>query len=710
MATDLVELSPDRFINRELSWLEFNSRVLAQAEDTRLPLLERVKFVAIHASNLDEFFQVRVAGLKGQVAAGLTRPTHDGLSPRVQLSEIRDLVDAQLARVAALWRDDLGPSLAEAGICITSWTDLDVDDRKYLGDEFENRIFPILTPLAVDLGRPFPFISNLSLNLGVILRGVDRATHLFARVKVPNLLDRFLLMPDGERVVPVEQVIAAHLDLLFPGMETVDHVVFRVTRNADLAIDEGEAEDLLEAVEMELRRRRFRSVVRLEVEGEIAPEARDLLVDELDIEPEDVSVSAIPLDLAELWELYALDRPDLKEPEWSSVTAPELRNGDEQMDVFAVLSERDVLVHHPYTSFSTSVQEFIRQAAHDPRVLALKLTLYRTDGDSPIIESLVHAAEQGKQVAVVVELKARFDEEANIGWARRLERAGVHVAYGLLGLKVHAKTCLVVRDEPAGIRRYCHIGTGNYNSKTARLYEDVGLLTANREIGRDVGHLFNFLTGYGSEVDYEHLLVAPHHLRTGLQALIDGETALGPEGRIVLKMNSLVDPELIDALYLASQAGVPIDLIIRGICCLRPGVPELSETIRVRSLIGRYLEHSRVYAFANGRGRGEPTYLIGSGDWMPRNLDGRIEALCPVLDPDLQARLDHVLATCLADDQLAWELDADGNWTRVVGDAGINTHDALRLDAESQSSSSPRDRSEVDAARDRLSWLRRIHP
>ncbi len=707
MTTDRVELSPDRFINRELSWLEFNSRVLAQAEDARLPLLERVKFVAIHASNLDEFFQVRVAGLKGQVAAGITRPTHDGLSPRAQLSSIRDAVDAQLDRVAALWRDELLPSLADAGICITAWDDLDVDDRKYLADEFENRIFPILTPLAVDLGRPFPFISNLSLNLGVILRGVDRTLHLFARVKVPNLLDRFLVLPDGERLVPVEQVIAAHLDQLFPGMETVDHVVFRVIRNADLAIDEGEAEDLLEAVEMELRRRRFRSVVRLEVEGDIAPEARDLLLDELDIEPDDVSVSEIPLDLVELWELYALDRPDLKEPEWAPVTAPELRGGDDAVDMFAVVGERDVLVHHPYTSFSTSVQEFIRQAAHDQRVLALKLTLYRTDGDSPIVESLIHAAEQGKQVAVVVELKARFDEEANIGWARRLERAGVHVAYGLLGLKVHTKTCLVVRDEPAGIRRYCHIGTGNYNSKTARLYEDIGLLTADREIGRDVGHLFNFLTGYGSEVDYEHLLVAPHGLRSGLRALIEGETALGPDGRIVLKMNSLVDAELIDALYGASQAGVPIDLIVRGICCLRPGVPQLSETIRVRSLIGRYLEHSRVYMFANGRDRDEPTYLIGSGDWMPRNLDGRIEALCPVLDPDLQARLDHILTTCLADDQLAWELDPDSTWTRVVGAGEHHTHDALRLDAERRAAP-PRDRSEVDAERNRWSWLRRV--
>ena len=705
MAADRLDNDPGRFLNRELSWLEFNSRVLAQAEDAGLPLLERVKFVAIHAGNLDEFFQVRVAGLKDQIAADISRPAPDGRTPRAQLTEINAAVDAQLARIAGLWHAELRPALAEAGICVTDWADLDVDDKKYLGDEFENRIFPVLTPLAVDLGRPFPFISNLSLNLGVILRGVDRSARVFARLKVPNLLDRFLLLPDGERFVPVEQVIAAHLDQLFPGMETVDHGMFRVTRNADLAIDEGEAEDLLEAVEMELRRRRFRSVVRLEVEGEIASEALDLLVDELDIDRAAVSVSSVPLDLVGLWELHGLERPDLKEPSWASIPAPELRDGDQPVDMFDVLRERDVLLHHPYTSFSTSVQEFIRQAANDPRVLAIKLTLYRTGGDSPIIDSLITAAEQGKQVAVVVELKARFDEEANIGWARRLERAGVHVAYGLLGLKVHAKTCLVVRDEPDGIRRYCHIGTGNYNSKTARLYEDLGLLTADPEIGRDVGHLFNFLTGYGREVDYEHLLVAPHLLRDGLAELIEGETALGPAGRIVLKMNSLVDPDLIDALYVASRAGVSIDLIIRGICCLRPQVPGLSENIRVRSLIGRYLEHSRIYKFANGRGEGEPTYLIGSGDWMPRNLDRRIEALCPVLAPDLQARLDGVLDTDLSDDRLAWTLDGDGRWTRVEGGVGINTHDVLRAEAE-QRATPNHERPDVPA--ERLSWLRRV--
>ncbi len=678
----------ERLLNRELSWLDFNARVLALAADERVPLLERVKFLAIFSQNLDEFFQVRVAGLKDQLAAGLTATTADGRTAGQQLAAIRERALDLVVEQERIFLTEVAPALAAAGIVFSSWSQLDDDDVKHLEQVFEARIFPVLTPLAVDPSHPFPYISHMSLSLGVLVRDPVVDERRFARLKLPTNLPRFVVMPDGERFVPLEQVIAAHLDQLFPGMEVVDHFAFRVTRNADLTLEEEEADDLLAAVEMELRRRRFRRAVRLEIDATADEATRSLLQRELDLEDDDLYRFAGPLDLGGLWAVHDLDRPDLKDPPFSPVTPLQVgldADGDddhaaELPDVFEVLRAGDVLVHHPYDSFSATIEEFIRQAALDPRVLAIKLTLYRTSGDSPIVKSLIGAAERGKQVAALVELKARGDEQRNIEWARRLEEAGVHVVYGLFGLKTHTKTCLVVRDDPDGIRRYCHIGTGNYNNRTARLYEDLGLLTADVEIGSDLAHLFNYLTGYARDVRYRRLVVAPHELRGHLRELVEGEARLGVNGRIILKMNSLVDPELIEALYAASAEGVSIDLVVRGICCLRPGVEGLSEHIRVRSIVGRYLEHSRIYYFANGVASGVPTYLIGSADWMPRNLDGRVEVLVPVLDAALQGRVQEVLDVNLVDDVLAWELGPDATWRRVVGaddDAAVDTH--LRL-------------------------------
>lgn len=679
------DLDARRYRNRELSWLEFNERVLALAEDDRVPLLERAKFLAIFGQNLDEFFQVRVAGLKDQVAAGVGGTSPDGRTAVQQLLDIRDRLDAALPRMQATFLDRVAPALAEAGIRLSSWSDLDEDDGKFLVETFDERIFPVLTPLAVDPGHPFPYISSLSLNLAVLVRDPETGTRRFARVKVPPLLPRFVLLPDGERYVPLEQVIAAHLDRLFPGMEIEQTCAFRVTRNADLTLEEEEAEDLLAAVEIELRRRRFGRAVRLEIDAAMSDEVRDLLQRELDVEDDDVYVSVAPLDLGGLWSVYGVDRPDLKYPAYTRVTPARLSSEDgERADVFAAIRRGDLLVHHPYESFRTTVEEFVRQASVDPGVLALKMTLYRTSGDSPIARSLIRAAEQGKQVAVIVELKARFDESANIEWARALETAGVHVAYGLIGLKVHAKTTLVVREEADGLRRYCHVGTGNYNPETARHYEDLGLLTCDPAVGDDVTRLFNELTGLGRSVEYRRLLVAPRTLRREIVELIRGEAAAGGgAGRITMKMNSLVDPEMIDELYAASQAGVDIDLIVRGICCLTPGVPGLSVNIRVRSIVGRYLEHSRIYRFANGAGPGEPRYLIGSADLMPRNLDGRVEVLVPVHDPALQGRLDEVLDVVLGDDVLAWTLGPDGRWLRSPVGGRRETHAELqRITAE----------------------------
>jgi polyphosphate kinase len=669
---------PERFSNRELSWLEFGARLLDLAEDERVPLLERVKFLAIFSEGLDEFFQVRVAGLKDQVDAGLRTRSADGLRPSEALRAIGTRVAELVDRQSRIFVDSVVPALAEAGVRVADWSSLDDTDREHLTEAFNRQIFPVLTPLSVDPGHPFPYISNLSLNLivrvGDPITGVERV----ARVKVPPLLARFVVMPDGERFVALEQIIAAQLATLFPDMVIGEHYAFRVTRNADLVLDEDEADDLLAAVEMELRRRRFGRAVRLEVAAEISDDMRDMLVHELDLAPEDCYDIGAPLDLGDLWGVYALDRPDLHEEAWAPMTPPRLANaGNETADLFAVLRERDVLVHHPYDSFKTSVEAFIAQAAADPDVLAIKQTLYRTSGDSPIAASLIEAVEAGKQVAVVVELKARFDEQANISWARALEEAGVHVVYGLVGLKTHSKAALVVRREEDGIRRYCHIGTGNYNPRTARQYEDLGLLSADPDLGADVGDLFNFLTGYSRYARYRKLVVAPMALRQRITELVEAEAAAGPEGRIAIKVNGLTDPDIIDSLYHASVAGVPIDLVVRGVCNLRPGVPGLSDTIRVRSIVGRFLEHSRIYRFG-GIGTRPLTLLIGSADLMERNLDRRIEVLAPVLDPELQARVLEVFDLNLSDDTNSWVLGPDSTWERVPTVEGVSTQRRLQ--------------------------------
>ncbi|MEA3020572.1 MAG: polyphosphate kinase [Actinomycetota bacterium] len=675
----LVSAPDQRYLNRELSWLDFNARVLAIADQAATPLLERAKFLAIFSQNLDEFFQVRVAGLKDQVAAGLGRPSDDGLTPAEQLDAIRARVTELLEHECRIFLDELSPELAEVGIRFSNWDELDDDDRSYLVDVFERQIFPVLTPLAVDPGHPFPYISTLSLNLAVMVRDPDSLERRFARVKVPNLLPRFIVMPDGERFVPLEQVIAEHLSSLFPGMVIERHHPFRVTRNADLTLEEDEADDLLAAVEVELRRRRFGRAVRLEVAGDIDPEILDLLVRELDLTDDDVYMSDAPIDLSGLFTLVDLPRPDLKDDPRQSVTPPRLVGPeDEPVDLFARIRAGDILLHHPYESFTKSVEAFVRQAAIDPKVLAIKQTLYRTSAGSPMVAALIRASEAGKEVAALVEVKARFDEQANVAWARALEEAGVHVVYGLVGLKTHTKTVLVVRQEDDGIRRYCHVGTGNYNEKTARTYEDLGLLTCDPDVGADLTQLFNYLTGYGRQERFRKLVVAPGQLRPRFAQLIAQEARAGTSGRITLKMNSLADDDVIEALYDASQQGVQIDLIVRGICCLRPGVAGLSDNIRVRSIVGRYLEHSRIYCFANGRGPGRAAYYIGSADLMPRNLDRRVEALVPVDDRTLQDRLREILDVNLADDELAWELVADGSWQKVVTRHGVNTHRELQ--------------------------------
>ncbi len=671
---------PHRVLNRELSWLEFNERVLALADDPSIPLLERATFLAIFSQNLDEFFQDRVAGLLDQVAAGIRLRAPDGRSPTAQVRELAARARVLVDREERLFLEKVAPELAANGIVLSSWEELDDDDRQHMVGVFQSRIFPVLTPLAVDPGHPFPYISNLSLNLAVTVRDPVTEERRFARVKVPPVLSRFVVMPDGERFVPLEQVIAAHLDQLFPGMVIDDHVAFRVTRNADLTLEEEEADDLLAAVEMELRRRRFGRSVRLEIDAEASPEVRELLMRELDVDEHAVFEHVGPLDLGGLWAVHALDRPDLRDEAWPAVTQARLSAPDgEPFDIFEAIAEGPILVHHPYDSFVTSVEELVHRASRDLKTLAIKITLYRTSGDSPIVRSLVRAVNRGKQVAALVELQARFDEANNIEWAKVLEEAGVHVTYGLLGLKTHTKTLLVVRDEDDGIRRYCHVGTGNYNSKTATRYEDLGVLSADPDLGADLTQLFNYLTGYGRNISYRRLMVAPHSLRPGITDLIEGEVAAGPgRGRIVMKMNSLVDPQMIDQLYAASCAGVEIDLIVRGICCLRPGVPGLSERIRVRSLVGRYLEHSRIYWFANGTEDDQPLVTFGSADLMPRNLDRRVEALTVVSDPAIEAQVREVLDVNLADDSLAWTLDADGAWQPIKGDGTVHAQEHFR--------------------------------
>ena len=695
-----------RYINRELSWLEFNRRVLALAESEDQPLLERAKFLGIFSSNLDEFFQVRVAGLKDQLAAGLSGTAPDGLSVSDQLKLIRVEVQDMLAQRSRTYRDALVPQLADHGTRLVPWSSLGPSDMAYAESMFEAQMFPVLTPLGVDPGHPFPYISNLSLNLAVMVRDPQRGDRRFARVKVPPLLPGFLALPDDERFVPIEQVIAAFLGELFPGMEIESCHAFRVIRNADLTLAEEEADDLLEAVEMELRRRRFGRAVCLQVEATFNPEVRDLLARELDLRPDDVYEVEGLLDYGGLWAVHGLDRPELKDEPFSPVTPARLSSlDDEPVDMFAAIAGGDIFVHHPYESFTMSTEAFIQQAANDPSVLAIKQTLYRTSGDSPVVTALIRAAEKGKQVAALVELKARGDEAANIGWARALEQVGVHVVYGLIGLKTHAKTALVVREERQGIHRYCHIGTGNYNSSTARLYEDVGILTASPALGEDLTDLFNFLTGYSRQAAYRQLIVAPLALRSKIVELIERESSYGTNGRIVWKLNNLVDRKVIDALYSASQSGTQVDLIVRAMCSLRPGVPGLSDNIRVRSLAGRYLEHSRIFyfsagassAFGNG-GLGAPSrqrhdgevgdlaatrsgwpglpeggcYLMGSADMMERNLDRRVEALVDISSNDVKARLREILEVVLADDELAWDLLPDGTWKKVPVTKGFN--------------------------------------
>ena len=655
---------PD-LLNRELSWVDFNERVLCLAEGADAPLLERAKFLAIFSNNLDEFYMVRVAGLKRQVAAGLSSRSPDGRTPREQLAAIADKVEPLVQRHASVFSQQVAPELAEVGIKILRWKDLDDSHRARLDTFFRERIFPVLTPLAVDPGHPFPYISNLSLNLAVLVRDPsDRRIH-FARVKVPPVLPRFIELEPEPIFVPVEDVIAANLNDLFAGMEILEHRAFRVTRNADVELQEDEAEDLVTALEDELRKRRFTPAVRLEVEEGTPEHVLELLIRELEVDEADVHHIPGLLDLRGLLDLYELERPELKDPPFVPVPPRDLPVGDDGIpDVLGTIGENDVLVHHPYDSFKLSVQRFIEQAADDPHVLAIKQTLYRTSGRSPIVDALIEAAEAGKQVVVLVEIKARFDERANINWARALEQAGCHVVYGLVGLKTHSKLSLVVREEGSKLRRYVHVGTGNYNPTTARLYEDLGLLTADPQIGADVNHLFNYLTGYSRDREYTSLIVAPDSMRRRITQLIENETAIatrGGDGRIIMKLNSLVDEEIVAGLYSASQAGVRIDLVVRGICVLRPGVDGLSDNIRVKSILGRFLEHSRIFYFGNG---GRDDIYIGSADMMHRNLDRRVEALVGVTSPKPKADLVTILELALADNDSSWLLGPGGGWTR----------------------------------------------
>ncbi|WP_308409446.1 RNA degradosome polyphosphate kinase [Streptomyces pinistramenti] len=667
---DGEELPSGRFLDRERSWLAFNERVLELAEDPATPLLERANFLAIFASNLDEFFMVRVAGLKRRIATGVATRSASGLQPREVLDLIWTRSRELMARHAACYQQDVAPELADQGIHLIRWPELTEKEQARLFTLFRQQIFPVLTPLAVDPAHPFPYISGLSLNLAVVVRNPVSGHDHFARVKVPPLLSRFL-EASPQRYVPIEDVIAAHLEELFPGMEVRAHHMFRVTRNEDLEVEEDDAENLLQALEKELMRRRFGPPVRLEVEESIDPSVLDLLVQELKVSEAEVYPLPGPLDLTGLFGIGALERPELKYPKFVAGTHRDLAEVESASapDIFAAVRARDVLLHHPYDSFSTSVQAFLEQAAADPDVLAIKQTLYRTSGDSPIVDALIDAAESGKQVLVLVEIKARFDEQANIKWARKLEEAGCHVVYGLVGLKTHSKLSLVVRQEGEVLRRYAHVGTGNYHPKTARLYEDLGLLTADPQVGADLSDLFNRLSGYSRRGTYRRLLVAPRSLREGLLQRIAKEIAHHRSGRpayVRIKVNSMVDEAVIDALYRASQAGVPVDIWVRGICALRPGVVGLSENIRVRSILGRFLEHSRVFAFGNG---GEPEVWLGSADMMHRNLDRRIEALVRVSDPAHRVALNRLLETGTSDSTSSWHLGPDGNWTRHAVDA-----------------------------------------
>ena len=681
-------LPEDRYLNRELSWLDFNARVLALAADTSLPLLERAKFLAIFASNLDEFYMVRVAGLKRRDEMGLKVRSADGLTPREQLRRIAERTQQLATRHAQVFMESVRPALATHGIEFIRWADLSESERTELSTYFTEQVFPVLTPLAVDPAHPFPFVSGLSLNLAVTVKSPDDGGEHFARVKVPDNVDRFIRLDgtDGERetirFLPMEELIGAFLPVLFPGMEIVERHAFRITRNADMDVEDRD-EDLLQALERELARRRFGPPVRLEISGNMSEHMLGLLLRELDVDPGDVVQVPGLLDLKSLWQVYAVDRPALKERPFVPVTSPAFADR-EGKSIFATLREGDVLVHHPYESFSTSVQRFIEQAAADPNVLAIKQTLYRTSGDSPIVDALIEAADAGKQVVALVELKARFDEQANIKWARALEDAGVHVVYGLVGLKTHCKTCLVVRREGSAIRRYCHIGTGNYNPKTARLYEDVGLLTAAPDIGADLTDLFNSLTGYSRKISYRNLLVAPHGIRKGILERIEREVEAhraGGDGLIRVKANAIVDEQIIDGLYRASQAGVKVEVVVRGICALRPGVAGFSENIAVRSILGEFLEHSRVMHFG-----AIDEFWIGSADMMHRNLDRRVEVMAQVRDRRLTDYLQEVFASAMHPATRCWELGSDGDWTASPQDGHeVRDHQVWLMEKHRQS-------------------------
>ncbi|MUL36327.1 polyphosphate kinase 1 [Gloeocapsopsis dulcis] len=684
--TEINLKDPQYYFNRELSWLEFNHRVLHEACDPRTPLLERLKFLAIFSSNLDEFFMVRIAALKEQVVAKVSQLTPDGRTPQEQLEAISQRLRPLVTQQHQHFEQVIRPTLAKEGIHILDYIDLNQEQRTYLQHYFEEQIFPVLTPLAIDPSHPFPFISNLSLNLAVVVKNPETEAEFFARVKVPKALPRFLALPEALGVqikgkpvrwtgVLLEQVLAHNLESLFPGMNIQEYYLFRITRDSDLELEEDEADDLLQAIEQELRKRRVGgSTVRLEIEAQTPEPVKAKLLQELDLAESDVYPIQGLLGLSDLMSFMALPLPELKDPPWKSVVPPrvqgisvsqlnpEIQESEERKDFFSVIKEGDLLVHHPYESFSSTVLRFITQAAYDPDVLAIKMTLYRTSGDSPIVNALIAAAENGKQIAVLVELKARFDEENNIYWARRLERVGVHVVYGVTGLKTHSKIVMVVRREGDRIHRYVHIGTGNYNPKTARLYTDLGLFSCREDLGADLTDLFNYLTGYSRQRSYRQLLVAPVNMRDRVLALIRREVEHchnGLTGRIVAKMNSLVDPQIIATLYEASQAGVQIDLIIRGICCLCPGLKDISENIRVISIVGRFLEHSRIFYFHNN---GQEEIFIGSADWMPRNLDRRVEAITPIHDPKIAKDLQEILGVMLADNRQAWDLQPDGTY------------------------------------------------
>ena len=673
-----LESFADRYTDRELTWMDFNRRVLEQAEDRDLPLLERAWFLAIFSSNLDEFYMVRVAGLMRRIKAGITPVRASGLDANQVLAQVTARAKELTARQAALFQEDIRPALAERNVSILGWDELEPHQQERLTRYFRHHIYPVLTPLAVDPSHPFPYISGLSLNLAVILRNPRSGKEHFARVKVPDSLPRLVTVPGrelgatdkaaGSAVIPLEVVIGQHLDHLFPGMDILEHHLFRVTRNEDLEVEEDAAENLLKAMEKELERRRFGDCVRLEVENTISPFARRYLVRALDLSPDDVFELPAPLDLTCLNQIHDLNIPDLKYPRFVPVTAAGLASYESSRapNVFAAMRDHDVLLHHPYDSFSTSVQEFVSQAAADPKVLAIKQTLYRTSGDSPIVDALIEAAEEGKQVVAIVEIKARFDEENNISWARKLERAGVHVVYGMVGLKTHCKLLLVVRQESDGLRRYCHVGTGNYHPKTARGYEDLGLLTCDRDVAQDMTTLFNMLSGYAPRARFRRLLVAPRTVRDGLIERIEREIANKRAGRpawIRLKVNSIIDEACIDALYRAGRAGVPVDIVVRGICGIRAGVPGLSDNIRVRSILGRYLEHSRVYAFCND---GDTDLFIGSADLMHRNLDRRVEELVRIADPAMVNELEWLVTHAASDAVSSWWLEPDGTWVRHV--------------------------------------------